>query len=321
MLKFLTVMLLVLIFTGCSSMSKDECELANWNAIGYSKGATGHSISTFQEYQKDCAEHRVKPDYQAFKQGHYEGLGEFCSIERGMEMGSNGENYHTICQSSQFPAYNQGYQVGINLYCSYDRGVATGSKGDTANKQCPSENFPKFNEGYQVGINLYCSFDRGVSSGGQGQNYNNRCPSELFPKFNQGYKSGLQQYCTYANGFELGMTGKSINNNCPLDTLDFKTGFTAGNIRLNDINTLDEFGERLITLRKNIEREQTKIVRAEAQIVSSNSTPETRKRVLDNIKLYQQEISRLEFEYVEIEHQQAALIAKLNREDNERPRH
>tara|TARA_R110000787_G_scaffold157122_3_gene271067 strand:- start:369 stop:1187 length:819 start_codon:yes stop_codon:yes gene_type:complete len=265
-------------FAGCTSMNKDECELANWSAIGYLEGASGMSMSTFQEYQNDCAEHRVKADYQAFKQGHHEGLSEFCSMERGMEVATSGRNYNTICKSSQFPNYSEGYQVGINLYCSYDNGLGTGNNGG---------------------------------------NYNSRCPSDRFPMFNDGYQSGLQQYCSYASGFQLGFNGKAININCRQNYFkEFSTGYNVGKTRFNDINELNHLEDEMLASRKNIAREQEKIVRAEVQIVSDNSSPEIRKRALDNIKLYQHEISRLEFEIIALEHKVVLLTDKLNKKDD-----
>lgn len=278
MIKSLAVTMFILMFAGCTAMNKDECELANWSAIGYSEGAHGKSISTFQEYQNDCAEHRVKADYQAFKQGHLEGLSEFCSMEHGMEVASKGQNYNAICKSSQFPKYHEGYQIGINLYCSYDNGLGAGNSGG---------------------------------------NYNGRCPSDRFPMFNKGYQSGLQQYCSYANGFQLGLNGKNININCPQNKFnDFSTGFNVGKTRFNDINTLNHLKDDLLALRKNIEREQAKIVQAEAQIVSEKSSPEIRKRALDNIKLHQHEISRFEGEFVALEHEVLLLTDKLNNQND-----
>lgn len=273
MKKILTIITSVLIFAGCTSMNKDECELANWNAIGYSEGVSGQSMSTFQEYQNDCAEYRVKADYQAFKQGHYEGLSEFCSMERGINVASKGENYNAICKSSKFPQYNKGYQIGINQYCSYERGVSTGSSG---------------------------------------KNYLKKCPNHSFPGFSDGYKFGLKQYCSYDNGYQLGLTGKSTNRNCSASQFtDFSSGFNAGIIRFNDTQALNKLEESLAQLSQDIEREEAKIVRAEASIISETSTPEVRKRALDNIKLHRETLSSLSLQYAELEQEIVTLTVKL----------
>lgn len=244
-------------------MNKDECELANWQAIGYQHGVKGETMESFQTYQNDCAAHRVKADYSAFKQGYQQGLENFCSYEKGLQFGTQGKPYYAQCPSSEFARFNQGYQLGVKNYCSYERGVSTGELG---------------------------------------KGYNNICPSSQYPRFSDGYNLGLNRYCSYDTGFAAGETGKAVNTNCATEIYSgYADGYAAGQQKFTDAQAIADFEKQLVGIDNQVKRQQHLVERAEAVLVSATSTAEERSIALEKIKKYQTEIGRLQYEYMQIE--------------------
>ena len=103
---------------GCGgmSMSANECELADWRAVGYEDGAQGRSTERFGTYRKSCAEHTVSPNFQAYQSGREAGLREYCHPEKGFREGARGIAYVGVCPADLEVAFYDRYQDGRTLY-------------------------------------------------------------------------------------------------------------------------------------------------------------------------------------------------------------
>ena len=55
----------LLLITGCASLDKQECRLADWRMIGYEDGAAGRSGTRIGDHRAACAQHGVIPDMAA----------------------------------------------------------------------------------------------------------------------------------------------------------------------------------------------------------------------------------------------------------------
>lgn len=301
-----------MLFAGCSSMNKDECELANWQAMGFQYGARGEDALAFSKYQKECAAHKIKADYQAFNKGHQEGLNQYCSFETGNALGTSGSKYNTQCPKSKYPKFAQGFNDGINRFCSYERGVTDGEKGSNYNATCPSHQFPNFSQGYSDGINRFCSYERGLETGNNGSNYNSTCPSTEYPEFSKGYNNGLKLFCNFDRGFQIGVEGKRSELNCaPHSFKDYKQGFIAGQLELETINKIKQLKSQLVSIDKQLKTELAAINRAEAIIISETSSPVQRKKALAEIQTRQLNISELEHQYIDLENEALYLETQL----------
>ncbi len=140
-----------LILSGCASMNKDQCHMADWQALGFEQGSQGSGMTRFNFYPQDCAKHQVKADFNAFKNGHAQGLQSYCTFDQGLNNGKRGADYNTHCPRSQFPTFEEGYRSGINRYCSYSNGLTAGTEGKDITPNCPSQNYPEFHHGYAIG--------------------------------------------------------------------------------------------------------------------------------------------------------------------------
>lgn len=101
---------------GCGGMSANECELADWQAVGYEDGVQGRSTDRFGTHRKNCAKHEVAPDFQAYQTGRKAGLREYCQPERGYSEGARGAKYVGVCPPDLEPAFLSSYNEGRTLY-------------------------------------------------------------------------------------------------------------------------------------------------------------------------------------------------------------
>ena len=102
---------LLLLLTGCSSLSESECRIGDWYGLGYQDGQTGQVRARFRDYQRDCAEYGVTADPERWQQGYSKGLALYCQPELAYAKGRAGEPYYGVCPNdSQFrPDYDRGY--------------------------------------------------------------------------------------------------------------------------------------------------------------------------------------------------------------------
>lgn len=142
-----------LLLAGCASMNAEECQVADWYAMGYQQGAQGRGTQAFTDYQKDCAAHKIQADFSAFKRGHEHGLGDYCTAERGNSLGQTGAGYNSQCTAARFPAFDEGYHRGLARYCSFDSGFRAGEAGHNLNRNC--QDFPDFGAGHAEGYARY----------------------------------------------------------------------------------------------------------------------------------------------------------------------
>lgn len=100
---------------GCAPLSKDQCQAANWQQIGYQNGLKGRDAARFEEERRACAEHGLGADATGWKLGYAQGLGLYCRPEHGYDIGRRGESYGDVCPpdlDAQFrPAYEDGRQI------------------------------------------------------------------------------------------------------------------------------------------------------------------------------------------------------------------
>ena len=112
---FLCLSLLFLL-SACSSISKDECLAGDWYSLGVNDGKAGTLASKFREYQKDCADHGVMPDFKLCQHGHQQGLVFYCDFPHGEAHGRSGAEYNTACTGKLEPDFRRGYQQGRRWY-------------------------------------------------------------------------------------------------------------------------------------------------------------------------------------------------------------
>lgn len=107
---------IALVFSGCATLSKDECKTANWRTIGFGDGAKGEKASKISEHRSACAEYKITPDLNAYNAGRNEGLGQYCIPSTGYNKGAAGQRYNGICRNHNEKEFLSAFNHGLELH-------------------------------------------------------------------------------------------------------------------------------------------------------------------------------------------------------------
>ncbi len=105
-----------LAISGCATLSKDQCLMGDWYEIGVQDGAAGYAPDRLAQHREACAEYRVRPDREAYRAGWDDGIGAYCTPERGYQEGRRGASYGQVCPPPLEWAFLQGYRNGQQVY-------------------------------------------------------------------------------------------------------------------------------------------------------------------------------------------------------------
>jgi hypothetical protein len=124
------MLLILLAATGCATMDKDECLVADWRLIGFQDGVQGKSAAAVGTYREDCADYRVVPDLDAYQAGRREGLLQYCVPANGFRLGDSGHAYNAVCPAATERAFRAAYNTGRDIYLARSQVNGTASQID-----------------------------------------------------------------------------------------------------------------------------------------------------------------------------------------------
>lgn len=81
----------------CATMSEEQCLAGDWSGQGYSDGLSGLTMTRLDEHAEACAKHGVTPDAAAYAAGRRQGLVQYCTVDKGFEVGRTGASYAGVC--------------------------------------------------------------------------------------------------------------------------------------------------------------------------------------------------------------------------------
>jgi hypothetical protein len=73
------------------------------------------------QHRRDCAEHGVAPNLDAYLAGRAAGLREYCQPHNGYRAGVNGHTYYDVCPAELAPGFVAAYEDGRALYVREQR--------------------------------------------------------------------------------------------------------------------------------------------------------------------------------------------------------
>jgi len=114
--RLTTIAFAILVLAGCSTMSKEECLVSDWQAVGFEDGARGYSADRIGQHRKACADYGIAPDLAAYRRGRDEGLEHFCTPQNGFNLGSSGGAYAGVCPESLAAEFSTAYAEGRRLH-------------------------------------------------------------------------------------------------------------------------------------------------------------------------------------------------------------
>jgi hypothetical protein len=152
---FSPILILFLVaLAGCSSMSKKDCENADWQAIGYSEGSRGIHYSHLAKHRESCGEYQIIPDDAAYQVGWDQGIRRYCTADNGYRIGSAGQPYKNICPQDAEADFLSGWDQGVRQYCTPDNALRLGLGGHRYNGVCPAGSAGLFQDYYRLGIDV-----------------------------------------------------------------------------------------------------------------------------------------------------------------------
>ncbi|MEC6796254.1 DUF2799 domain-containing protein [Photobacterium sp. S4TG1] len=102
--------------SACSVMNEQQCQAANWAALGYVDGSQGASANQFNERNSACSEYKVHANFNQYQASYQQGLIIYCTESHGFFVGSNGNSYLGVCPQSTSTLFLRGYHQGQQLF-------------------------------------------------------------------------------------------------------------------------------------------------------------------------------------------------------------
>lgn len=107
---------LLLTIAGCASLSKQECQQADWYLIGVEDGARGYDIEHIGRHREACARVEVVPDIERYRAGLAEGHSRYCTEQKGYAVGASGGQHQNVCTGEMAAVFNTAYSHGREYY-------------------------------------------------------------------------------------------------------------------------------------------------------------------------------------------------------------
>ncbi|MCY3810330.1 MAG: DUF2799 domain-containing protein [Gammaproteobacteria bacterium] len=117
---------------GCATLSEADCVSADWAVMGEADGQLGRPISDLNRYRRDCAEHGVVPDGEAYLAGRQRGLAVFCTEANGYREGRSGASGDPVCPPDLEPGFRHGYGLGRAVHDALTELRASGDAIDSS---------------------------------------------------------------------------------------------------------------------------------------------------------------------------------------------
>jgi Protein of unknown function (DUF2799) len=114
--KGLAAAAILLALAGCAGMSEQACLTSDWRTVGFEDGSLGRSEAAIGNYRKQCAEHGVAPDLEAYRAGHADGVLTYCKAGNGFEVGHSGATYQGVCPANLEAGFVAEYNTGRHLH-------------------------------------------------------------------------------------------------------------------------------------------------------------------------------------------------------------
>ena len=111
------------LLSGCAAMSLDECQTANWVAVGEKDGSNGQE-RRLDQYYKACSKADIKPNQIQYEQGYRKGQTYYCQPENIFYEALKGNGNYQVCPvetRGQLRSYDQAAREYYNAERDYQR--------------------------------------------------------------------------------------------------------------------------------------------------------------------------------------------------------
>ena len=106
----------IYLLSACATLSKQECVVGDWQAIGYNDGVAGYAADRLASHTKACAKASVTPDYQLWERGRQLGLKQYCTVTSAYNIGRRGQKLNNVCPITLANSLQVANQKGLDYY-------------------------------------------------------------------------------------------------------------------------------------------------------------------------------------------------------------
>jgi hypothetical protein len=97
-MKILGLFLVVMALSGCATLNLEQCRRGDWYGIGLTDGRAGiPATGRLERHIQACARHGVRIDDRLYRQGHNQGVLDYCRIDNAFVTGLRGQRYQHVC--------------------------------------------------------------------------------------------------------------------------------------------------------------------------------------------------------------------------------
>lgn len=106
----------IVLLSSCATLSKQECLVGDWQAIGYNDGVAGYQSDRLASHAKACAKASVAPNYLAWERGRQLGLKQYCTTSNAYNVGRRGRQLNNVCPITLANTLQTANQKGLDYY-------------------------------------------------------------------------------------------------------------------------------------------------------------------------------------------------------------
>ncbi len=110
----------MLALSGCAttqSLTPQQCQVSNWQDIGYADGLQGRSGAYFGNHANDCASVvGATPNRMLWEQGRQVGLKSYCTELNAYKAGREGYDWQPVCPLEGIEKLEEAYSQGRYYY-------------------------------------------------------------------------------------------------------------------------------------------------------------------------------------------------------------
>lgn len=155
---FSVVGLACLLLTGCvPHLTAEQCLSIDWFQMGVNDGIQAQTHDLNRDMQ-DCAKYNITINTAAYQRGYQQGLKQFCTFQKGLQLGSQGAANPHLCAGMAGADFDRGWRRGVAQFCNNQALAYTlGKQGAGMPPACLSPEFGEFALAFHDGHEVYAA--------------------------------------------------------------------------------------------------------------------------------------------------------------------
>ncbi len=116
MVRAFSLLAVVLMVTGCATLSREQCQRGDWYSIGMADGQAGEPVSRLDRHVRACSQYGIAVNDQQYRQGRTQGLVDYCQLDNAFDTGLRGVRYQGVCPPAIDALFDRYNWAAYNVY-------------------------------------------------------------------------------------------------------------------------------------------------------------------------------------------------------------